>query len=499
MFATTFILRFITQERFPIVSDSIGYARGLIVYDIPNNEPGFPGYFLYVMTGRLLVPLIGGPLQTLTFLSVLFSAGVALLTFLIGRAICNSRTGFIASLLFLTSTTFWFFGIVALPYIVALFFHATVIWCIAEARWKGRSHLFLLPLSLTILLGIRPHEIINVGLPLLYYLGIITPHEKKRVVLTTFLLCLMWIIPLLSITGGIAGYLGLLLRAATDLQPPGIANTKFYATTLAVSFMSAFTIALLFYSYPVLYAVLARIRTGRYSLPLNRARLLFFSLWVVPIALFQVFLKSDHPAHTLALLLPATILLAYFIDHSVHSLINENGRKLILSATLSVVVVFNTHFFFRDLDSDRPQYLGYASIRANDRLFESKIGYIRETFNSQTTLIVSDHRQWRHAAYFLPYFQVYVFEDVSRQGSLVQNKVFTTYNNRTSRFERPQDSFLLPSNVRTIVFFENQFSEWVVDDQKQIIRLGPCCTLTALRINEHTRLTISYHQIARLP
>lgn len=495
IFLCVFITRFLLREQFPIVSDSIGYARGLVTYNIANNEPGFPGYFLYVMAGRLLAPLVGSSLQTLTFLSVFFSAGVAVVIYFIGRVICSDRAGLIASILTIPATTFWFFGIVALPYIVALFFHAAVVLCIADARWRSRKHFLLLPLSLAILLGIRPHEIINVGLPFLYYLTIITPRERKKVVFSTILLCLLWLVPLLSLTGGITGYIKLFFSAFADLQPPGLANLKFYATTLAVSFISAFTIALPFYFYPVIHAVIARFRIGRYTLPLNKKQLLFFSLWVVPIALFQILIKSDHPAHNLALLLPATILLAHFIDHSVRSLVKENARRLVLSAILSLIVVFNISFFFRDLYSDRPHYLGYASIYLNDRLLEFKLRYIRENFDPQTTLIVSDHRQWRQVAYFLPQFTVYIFEDVSRKTDFLQNKVFVAHNNQTTRFERPKDSFILPSQIRTLVFFENQFSEWVTSDKKQIVPIESLGGLTLLPISEHARLGIGFHRI----
>ena len=102
--------------------DSCQFALALEKFDITVHQPHPPGYFLYIMLGRLLNVFIADANTVYVSISVFFSGIAIAAVYLLGRDIFGRKIGTIAALLALSSPSFWFHGEVALTYIVEAFF-----------------------------------------------------------------------------------------------------------------------------------------------------------------------------------------------------------------------------------------------------------------------------------------------------------------------------------------------------------------------------------------
>ncbi len=140
--------------------DSVQFALALEKYDITVHQPHPPGYFLYVMLGRLVNFFIKDANSTFIFISILFSGLAVVTIYYLGKEIFDKKTGVIAALIALTSPNLWFHGEVALTYVVEAFFSsfvALLCWRILKGEHK---YLWLSVIALGIAGGIRQNTIV---------------------------------------------------------------------------------------------------------------------------------------------------------------------------------------------------------------------------------------------------------------------------------------------------------------------------------------------------
>ena len=101
--------------------DSVQFMLALNDFNVSLSQPHAPGYFLYVMLGRLANFFVGDPHASLMWMSVVFGSALPAVMYLLGAAMFNRRTGLAAALFAATSAQVWFHSCVALNYIVARF------------------------------------------------------------------------------------------------------------------------------------------------------------------------------------------------------------------------------------------------------------------------------------------------------------------------------------------------------------------------------------------
>ena len=204
------------RSRFLYHWDSVNFALGLEHFDIYQHQPHPPGYFLYVMTGRLVRLLVGDANASLVWMSVLAAGLTAAATFWLGRSLWNRRAGIVASLLFLTSPLFWFHGEVALSYMMeALFVVLVALLCYGHLKGTD-DRVWLSALVLGVAGGFRPNTMVFL-LPL--WAVAVWRHRWRRALGAAGVLagvCLAWLAPMVVLTGGIARYTEA-LRAAGEI------------------------------------------------------------------------------------------------------------------------------------------------------------------------------------------------------------------------------------------------------------------------------------------
>lgn len=119
--------------------DSVQFALALEKYDITTHQPHPPGYFLYVMLGRLLNLFIIDANTVFVTISIIFSGLTVVAIYYLANEMYNRKTGVIAAAIAITSPNLWFHGEVALTYIVEAFF-STVIAYLCWKIYTGEHH-----------------------------------------------------------------------------------------------------------------------------------------------------------------------------------------------------------------------------------------------------------------------------------------------------------------------------------------------------------------------
>src|SRR5277367_433242 len=114
LLAGALALRIPFRSQFAYHWDSAQFALAIREYDIRLSQPHAPGYFLYVMLGRLVNFFVGDPHASLVWISVIFGGALPAVVYLLGTAMFGRKAGVTAGLLALTSPQVWFHSCVAL-------------------------------------------------------------------------------------------------------------------------------------------------------------------------------------------------------------------------------------------------------------------------------------------------------------------------------------------------------------------------------------------------
>src|SRR3989344_5430097 len=93
--------------------DGPQYSIGVVRYSLEQDTPSPPGYPLYIFMARLINVFVGDPHRALILESVLFSFIGTVVFYLAGKNLFNRVVGVISSLIFISGSTFYYFGLTA--------------------------------------------------------------------------------------------------------------------------------------------------------------------------------------------------------------------------------------------------------------------------------------------------------------------------------------------------------------------------------------------------
>jgi len=425
--------------------DSVQFALALEKYDITVHQPHPPGYFLYVMLGRILNLFIKDPNTTFIVISIIFSGLTVVAVYCLGREMFSRRSGIIAAIVAMTSPNLWFHGEVALTYVVEAFFSvmvALLCWRIYRGEHK---YIWLSAILLGIAGGIRQNTMIFL-LPL--YLFSIRGVPTRKIIASLGLLgitCLLWFIPMLSMTGGWTAYrdafkeLWEFHTGRFSIFEKGWYSFKIFSSSLfkfTIYGIGAgiFTLSLAAYSL---------IRNKRLK-SVERNKLLFFSLWILPSVLFylMIFIYPANPGYALIFLPALFILIAVSIEY-----INDELKPLIkkdISALIALFVVAINIYIF--IFSRYP--ISYQEIRTHDRDLSILLANIRTCDPLRTAIFVGPYifYGYRQIMYYLPGYYVYQVDvRVAPTGEV--RKTFWGHNKETFLSKE----IILPETIGTFI------------------------------------------------
>ena len=137
----TLVLRLLTAANGPTDWDSAQYAAAVRHFDVTHGQPQPPGYWLYVMAGRLIHELSGlGTIHSLVLVSAVASAAAAGLTAVAGRDLGGTWVGLAAGLVVATCPFAWFNGSIVATYsfdMVGCSLLVILAWRARPGSWHG--------------------------------------------------------------------------------------------------------------------------------------------------------------------------------------------------------------------------------------------------------------------------------------------------------------------------------------------------------------------------
>lgn len=400
--------------------DSVNFALAISRFDPRSHQPHPPGYFLYILLGRLVNYVVNDANLALVVISILASCGSVLLIFRMTEDWFGRKSARFAAAIFLFSPLAWFHGTVALTYSVEAF-SSILLGMLCWRIYSGRFELMpVVGLVLAVAAGIRPSTLMLLG-PLVLFSGWRAPWKRWLAGFAVFLITVAaWFFPMIRSSGGAAAYFGALVSLWRLVPGQATVFNSSPATSIARA-ATIFLIYLLMFGSAVLFPFAGAVRRSEPE----RARAIFTLVWIVPALAFHtfIFLKFVNSGYLLLLVAPGCLWLGHWGSLWLSGPADRRTPRLIL---LGIGVAANTTLFLAS-----PFYCSHKSVRR----FEAELADVRTTlanFGSPAdTLIVgfdSHFLGYRHAGYYLPEYETIEYPEVK----LVEGvRVFAMYGRST--------------------------------------------------------------------
>ena len=218
-FLVALLLHVPFRTRYAFLWDSIEFIEGMRAYSVVLGQPHPPGYFLYVMAGRLVNVFVADPNASLVGISLVAGSGLSGVMYLLGTAMFGRRAGVMAALVMLTSPLVNFYSCVALTYVLdALLVCALVLWCWrALQRGVQWGDAIGLGAMLAVIAGVRQQSLFGLSVPVFYTLSQSKARRGWKVVaglLACGAVLAIWLPAMFRMTGGWSAYSDALRQTA---------------------------------------------------------------------------------------------------------------------------------------------------------------------------------------------------------------------------------------------------------------------------------------------
>ncbi len=425
--------------------DSVDFALALETYSVPAHQPHPPGYFLYVMLGRILRLFTDDPNVVFVSISIAFSAFAIVALYYLGKELHGRSTGVLAAAIGITSPNLWFHGEVALTYAAEAFFSTLIAFLCWRMRSGKRSCLWLSAIAMGVAGGVRQNTPIFL-FPLFLYSAKDLPLRKIALSIGLMVLTsLFWFLPMLRMTGGWDAYYGAFRELWTyntgtfTVFGNGWPALRLYSSTLLLFVVYG----LGFGVFPLVLALYACIRQGKHR-SWDREQSVFFSVWAFPSILFYllVFIHPANPGYSL-IIMPAFYILTALALEFLSSDFQRIWRKNWYPWLAFFLVFLNACWFF--LSTFPPSYRG---IRLHDKELVAMFDGIRTFSPQETAIFVAKpyaFSGFRHIMYYLPEYRVYQV-DVRMSSTGEKRKTFWGVNRET----KLTDAIDLPDRINEV-------------------------------------------------
>lgn len=484
-----FLLGILT--RFPLLEkmqshwDGPQYSIGVVNFDLSQETPAPPGYPLYIFAGTVLNLFLNDPHQSLLILGLVFTGLTAVMFYIVGEYIFSKRTGVIASLLYLSSPVYFFFGVTAYPYGLVPFFVLLLAFFVYKAINKKNTRGLSLGIAYGLFLGMRPQDGLNL-LPLMV-LGFLSLSTKERIrsIVAAFISVLLWFLPVLYLAGGLSRYIEELRiflgnGALSTLGQGAGENIRRIAKGLFLT-LGISSVALFYYPQRILPSL---------NNKKKRNLIIYFLFWIVPGLLSTVFVRNDHSGYQMIYMSAFVVLVANILEKLL--LKNRFGYLLI-----AFIIIFNILWFFRDRDTSFshpyvPTSFHYSEVRKNDLVLGAKIGYIQKKYLPENTVIVVPSQLFRPVMYHLPDFLV-----ISDARIETQDPRYMCFVRKGKNWLREQENncdqeFTLPKDTKKLVFLEDEAADYVSSPRKNTVYLDYNSRLTELNTSQGQRFLVGF-------
>jgi hypothetical protein len=386
--------------------DSVHFALALERFDVTVHQPHPPGYFLYVMLGRLIHLCIADANLVFVSLSIVFSALAVSVVFLLAQQMYDRKTGLVAAGLAVTSPNLWFHAEIALSYGAEACFSALAgLFC-----WRvytGKSgEIWLLAVLLGVAGGVRQNTVVFL-MPLLFFAARKLPPGKIATALLLLgAVCAAWFFPMVRMAGGWDTYSG----AFRELWTCNTGRDSVYdCGWKAISLYSKTLFCFTAYSAgaglcALVFAAWARLRR-RPARRVDLAKLSFLAVWAAPSLLFYllVFIHPGNPGYALIYTPPLLILCARATLRLCSELSALRGKDSTVPL-VSLLLLANTAIFLL-----APVPVSWRTVRDHDRDLAAVLAGLRSFDPAGTAFFVLPYLfiGFRQVMYYLPQYTVY--------------------------------------------------------------------------------------------
>lgn len=400
LFLVSAATRLLTRSRVPYHWDSVNFCLALEHYDIAAHQPHPPGYVLYVLMGRAMNALVGDANDSLVLISILASGLACAIAYLLGRDMFDRPTGLYATALAATGPLFWFYGSVALSYIVEFALTGLIGWCCYHGLAGRRGFLFAASIALGIAGGVRQNTL-PLMLPLwLYCVAQADPRERLGGVLGLVLPTLAWIAAMLGLSGGLDAYLWAVAGQAFDAAAVSDLGSGM-ALLVNLARLTVYAVYALTLGVAVIPLLLpAWLRGLRRHLRQPHWQVL--GLWLLPsLAFYALFVQQA--GYTFTFMMALIVVVARGLRYLAGRVWGTAPRQL----ALGLVLACNLLFFLAAppfLFGWRRQLFNAPSlpaIRERDRTVQERVAYIRGRFPPEASVIVAGPFDFRLPDYYL--------------------------------------------------------------------------------------------------
>ena len=371
-------------------------------YNVALSQPHAPGYFLYVMLGRIVNVFVGDPHASLVWISVMAGAGLVATMYLLGVAMFGRWVGVTACLVTLTSPLVWFFSCIALTYVLDAFLVCVlVLWCWRAMR---RNVLWIdaigLGAMLAVIGGIRQQSLFGLAPLVLFTLWQSKSRRGLKIVIGS-LACVItiavWLSAMLAMTGGWVAYSAALKQITQFHAHKTLLGGGWSALSWNVFFAGLYCLD------GVMLGALALPFTFRHDC--DRGAFHLLALWLAPVCLLGVVVGyTEAPGHVFTYL-PCLLLLCGI------GLARVRARAVVVAA----VCGFNLFVFLAWPLAWNNVLWGTVPtarmLRDQNALIVRTVRLIRQRYKPEETIICHGHGNLffglRHFQLYLPEFASY--------------------------------------------------------------------------------------------
>jgi 4-amino-4-deoxy-L-arabinose transferase-like glycosyltransferase len=465
--------------------DAVQFALALKEFDVAKHQPHPPGYFLYVLLGRLLDSILSDPNASYVALAVLASGATTFVVYFLAKALYDRLTAVAAASLLAVSPLFWFYGEVALTYAGEALFASAVAYLTYQVLQGSERHVYLSAIYLGLAGGMRP-SILLLLFPLWLGCAAVGRRSVKVIVLGLGALAaavLTWFLPMIWLTGGFDRYLAASQELLSSVvRPTSLLGAETVDVTLAQfrSLLASTAIGL----GPLLLAIL--------GLPFYRrrhgwGRAEWFLLgWIAPPVAFYTLVHFGQAGYVLTFLPALVILLSRILVTLLEAMAQRfsrpEARWALVGSVLIVMVLANSAFFVsakplpRDFGAERPDSRierlvnlakadahdwiwsrTAAALREHEGVLGNYVSAIRGLYDPSETVILTElgnprSYPWlRHAMFYLHDYPIYQL----RLGDAPRG-FYAPQSSATMKFT-PESRIVLPSRVKRLVWFVDYF------------------------------------------
>lgn len=391
--------------------DSVNFAYAMREFSVAKEQPHPPGYIAYVWLCRLIDTLAHDAQATMVGISIVASALAAVALFYLGRSMFNRRVGLSAALFMATSPLFWFYGEIALPHILDTLLVIVSVWWSYEVLRGDQRYLYPAVAILAVAGGVRQQTIVFLAPLFLFALRKVGWKRLLTAVALGAVICLLWFIPLMSLSDGFSNYMRVMgdynrrFQSTTSVfMGAGWWGIKRNGLKLTMYTLYGWSVAL------VPGAIYAARRFIRREWLRHWEKPIFLGLWVVPALVFYTLIHMGQQG-LVFVFLPALLLIGAL---GLERLFTAQPRQLAVALTVLVVVNISVFGLLPEhpLRPESQRFLTRATLVNSDRYYQGRFQAIEENFAPGSTAILAAN--WHHVEYYLPAYTRLPLEVVNK-------------------------------------------------------------------------------------